>query len=210
MIKIQTVVLTILLLAGGKLMGQDTLSMFNGKTLDGWTETMFEGQGRVRVRDGSIILGVGSDLTGVNWTGDYPLSNYEIHLEAMRVEGSDFFCALTFPVKESFCTLVIGGWNGSVLGLSNIDGYDAVNNFTGDSRNFRNNRWYTIRLRVTDKKIEAWLDGRDKIVDFTIGNYRLSLRSEVVPSIPLGIATWRTEGAIRNVRMVMLPEQETM
>lgn len=187
--------------------GQDTLMLFNGTSLNGWEETLFEGQGKVSVKDGSIILNKGNDLTGVNWTGNYPTSNYEINLQAMRLEGKDFFCALTFPVNASFCTLVIGGWGGSVVGLSNIDGYDAFNNFTGDTRNFSNGRWYKIRLRVTDKKIEAWLDGRDKIVDFTIGNYRLSLRWEVEPSIPLGIATWQTTGAIRDVQLILLANE---
>ncbi|MBN2480365.1 MAG: DUF1080 domain-containing protein [Bacteroidales bacterium] len=187
--------------------GQDTLLLFNGVSLEGWEETYFDGQGKVSVKDGMISLGAGNDLTGITWIRDYPVSNYEIHLEAMRIEGNDFFCGLTFPVKGSFCTLVLGGWGGSVLGLSSIDGYDAYNNFTGDSRTFRNGRWYKIKLRVTDDKIEAWLDESDRIVDFTIGNYRLSLRWEVEPSIPLGIATYKTTGAIRNIQMVLLTEE---
>ncbi|MBN2524707.1 MAG: DUF1080 domain-containing protein [Bacteroidales bacterium] len=184
--------------------GQDTLLLFDGRSLDGWIKTDFDGKGRVSVKNGSIILKEGSDLTGINWTGDYPVSNYEITLETMRQEGKDFFCALTFPVNSSFCTLVVGGWGGSVVGLSNINGYDAYNNFTGVVRHFSNNRWYSIRLRVTDEKIEAWLDGIDKIVDFTIGDYNLSLRWEVEPSKPLGIATYRTTGAVRNIRLVNL------
>jgi hypothetical protein len=184
--------------------GQDTLLIFNGSNMDGWAETEFPGQGKVRVREGSLILGEGDALTGVNYvnTGDLVWDNYEITLEAMRVEGSDFFCGLTIPVKGSFCTLILGGWGGSVTGLSSIDGYDAANNFTGGSWNFENNKWYKVRIRVADDKIEAWLNRTDKIVDFTIGNYRLSLRSEVEMSAPFGIATYRTTGALKNIMLI--------
>jgi hypothetical protein len=184
--------------------GQDTLLIFNENNMDGWVETEFPGQGRVRVKEGSLILGNGDALTGVNYvnTDDLVWDNYEITLEAMRVEGSDFFCGLTIPVKESFCTLILGGWGGSVTGLSCIDGYDAANNFTGSSWNFENNKWYKVRIRVANDKIEAWLNRMDKIVDFTIGNYKLSLRSEVELSAPLGIATYRTTGALKNIRLI--------
>lgn len=183
---------------------QDTTFIFDGTSMDGWIKTEFEGNGRVTVKDSMLILRQGSDLTGVNYIKEVPDDNYEVILEAMRMEGKDFFCGLTFPVQGSYCTLVIGGWGGSVIGLSSIDGHDAVNNFTGDSRSFGNNYWYTIKLRVANDKIEAWLNGIDKIVDFTIGNYSLSLRSEVELSAPFGIATWQTTGAIRNIRLIRL------
>src|SRR5262247_2068084 len=72
-------------------------SLFDGKTLAGWKVTDFAGRGEVNVKDGRIILESGS-MTGVTWTNDLPRMNYEISLDAMRVEGSDFFCGLTFPV----------------------------------------------------------------------------------------------------------------
>ena len=183
---------------------QDTLVIFNGKTLDGWIETDFYGKGKVNVKDGAIILGKGDILTGISYLNidDLVWDNYEVTLEAMRMEGNDFFCGLTFPVKGSFCTLVLGGWGGSVVGLSSIDGYDAANNFTGDTRSFENNKWYNIRLRVSNDKIEAWINPMDKIVDFRIGTYKLSLRSEVEISAPLGIAAYQTVGAIRNIKLI--------
>ena len=36
--------------------------------------------------------------------------DYELRLEAKRVEGGDFFCGLTFPVGKEYCTLILGGW----------------------------------------------------------------------------------------------------
>ena len=52
--------------------------------------------------------------------------DYEVTLEGKRVAGDDFFCTTTFPVGESFCSFVVGGWHGTVVGLSSIDGMDAV------------------------------------------------------------------------------------
>jgi len=55
---------------------------------------------------------------------------------------------------------------------------------------------------VADDKIEVWLGNIDKMVDFKIGNYNLSLRDEVILSSPLGIASYETTGAIRNVKLI--------
>jgi len=144
-------------------------------------------------------------ISGIRWTEDLPVTNYEVYLEARRVEGSDFFCGLTFPVKDSFLTLVLGGWGGSLVGLSCIDGYDAANNSTGTIYRFASGWWYLIRLRVTDKKVEAWIED-EQIVDFTIGDSDLSLRWEVESSIPFGITTYKTTGAIRKIRLHMINE----
>jgi len=181
------------------------ISLFDGKTLTGWYAAEFYRAGNISVKDSAIYIEKGKeDISGINYAGEFPASNYELRLEARRIEGNDFFCGITFPVKNMFCSLIIGGWNGSVLGLSNIDGYDAVNNQTGDSRNFVQGRWYAIRLRVTDNKIEAWLNNSDKIVDFRIDDSYLSVRREVELSIPFGIATWKTTGAIRNIEVELI------
>jgi hypothetical protein len=178
----------------------DSINLFNGKTLEGWDTVDFTGHGAVFVKDSCIIVGEGYGISGIKWKGEFPKSNYEITLDAKRVKGSDFFCAVTFPVMETFNTFVIGGWGGSIVGLSCIDGEDAANNITYDFRKFETDRWYNIRLKVTEKKIEAWID-KDKIVDFTIGNHDLSLRWEAESCKPFGIATWQTTGAWRNIKL---------
>ena len=182
----------------------DTLALFDGKTLAGWKETDFGGNGQVEIKDGQIILHMGT-MTGVTWTNGaiLPRANYEIQLEAMRVEGSDFFCGLTFPIGQEPCSLIIGGWGGGLVGLSSIDGDDAANNNTTRNMVFDNGRWYAIRLRVTPKKIEAWID-KDKVVDVDTEDKKFSVRFEVEPSIPLGIATYATTGALRNIRLKKL------
>jgi hypothetical protein len=195
---------TIVLIAIGNNI-QDDKILFDGVSLDKWQVIDFEGHGNISVADSCIIIGKGELISGIRWTEDFPKTNYEINLYAKRIEGSDFFCGLTFPVKESFLTLVLGGWGGAMVGLSCIDGYDAANNLTGNIFRFASGWWYAIRLRVTDKKIEAWIED-EKIVDFTIENSKLSLRWEVESSIPFGITTYKTTGALRNIRLHMITE----
>jgi hypothetical protein len=147
---------------------------------------------------------MGNDLTGVTWAGPLVRMNYEITLEAMRVSGSDFFCGLTFPVGDKPCSLILGGWGGAVCGLSNIDYYDAANNETTQIVSFEKGKWYRVRLRVTPDKIEAWLDD-EKLVDIETTGRKIDIRSEVDLSKPLGIASWQTTAAIRNIKMRKLP-----
>ena len=176
-------------------------ALFDGKTLTNWQPTKFFGEAAVRVENGQIILEAGSDLTGITWTGrDLPESNYELALQAMRVAGRDFFAGVTFPVGDSFCSLILGGWGGQVVGLSSINGMDASENETSQSVEFESGRWYDIRIRVTAGKIEAWLDNR-QIINTNLKGNEVGVRIEVEQSKPLGVASWRTKAALRDIRL---------
>lgn len=181
------------------------VSLFDGRSLGLWKVSDFSRSGAVKVADGAIRMETGNNMTGITWTGPVATMSYEITLEAMRVEGSDFFCALTFPVGENPCTLVLGGWGGSVCGLSSLDGYDASENATTQVVEFDNGRWYHVRLRVVPGRIQAWLDA-EPLVDVDTTDRRLGIRIEVEASRPLGIATWRTTGAVRSIHLRTLPE----
>ncbi|MCL5282730.1 MAG: DUF1080 domain-containing protein [Planctomycetes bacterium] len=181
------------------------ISLFDGKTLGQWKVTDFGGQGEVSVKDGAIHMATGSYMTGITWTGPVIRMNYEITLEAMRVEGSDFFCGLTFPVGEKPCTLILGGWGGSLCGLSSIDHFDASENSTTRMISFENGKWYRVRLRVVPNRIQAWLNDED-LVDADITDKNIDIRIEVEASKPLGIATWNTAGAVRNIKLKKLPD----
>jgi len=184
------------------------ISLFDGKTLGNWKITDFGGQGDVYVKDGAIYLETGNDMTGVTWDGPVVKTNYEITLEAMRVSGSDFFCGFTFPVKDNCCSLILGGWGGSLCGLSNIDYYDAANNETTQFVSFENGKWYHVRLRVTPNRIQAWLqeEGEEPLVDIDITDRKIDTRAEMDLCQPMGIATWQTAGAIRNIRLRKLKD----
>jgi hypothetical protein len=184
------------------------ISLFDGKTLGHWKKTDFGGQGKVYVKDNCIYLEQGNDMTGVTWSGPLVRTNYEITLEAMRVSGSDFFCGLTFPVNENYCSLILGGWGGSLCGLSNIDYYDAANNETTRFVSFENGKWYHVRLRVEPNRIQAWLqeEGEEPLVDMDITGRKIDTRFEMDLCQPMGIATWQTAGAVRNIRLRKLKE----
>ena len=77
---------------------------------------------------------------------------------------------------------------------------------TYDSYGFSPDRWYRIRLRVTEEKIEAWADD-NKIVDFTIGKHDLSLRWGMEPTVPFGISTYYTKGAVRFIRVNIIADE---
>jgi hypothetical protein len=174
-------------------------SLFDGKSLDGWRTTAFTGGGPVHVENGMLVLGPGKPLAGVTFTGEFPRTDYEVRFEAARREGSDFFASLTFPVGDSFCTWVTGGWGGDIVGLSSIDGWDASDNETRSYYTFETGRWYTFRLQVTAARIMAWIDDR-QIVNVEIGGRAISLRyGEIKLSAPLGFASYNTIGAVRKI-----------
>lgn len=182
--------------------------LFNGKDLDGWKVTKFGGEGEVYVENGDVVITQGVDLSGITSTSKtLPKSNYEIEFEAQRAEGSDFFVGLTFPVKENPCSLILGGWGGGVCGLSSLDGMDASENDTTCYLSFARGKWYKIRLRVTDDRIQAWLD-KDQIVDLETKYHKISIRYEVELSKPLGFATYQTTSRIRKARVRQLPAAE--
>jgi hypothetical protein len=180
--------------------GEGWTDLFDGQSLKSWRVTDFAGHGDVECRAGLLVLNTGDPFTGVNWTNDFPKMNYEVALDAMRVSGSDFFCGLTVPVGDSFCSLIVGGWGGSLLGISSFDGMDASENETARYVNFENGRWYRIRLRITEGRIEGWLD-KDKMIDVTTDK-RVSLRpGEIEMSKPFGLASWETAAALRQIKM---------
>jgi len=186
------------------------LVLFDGKTLDGWAKTDFYGAEKVdvRVEDGRIVMPLGNPLSGVTTTRtDLPKSNYELTYEAMRLEGTDFFAAATFPVGDSFLTLVNGGWGGHITGLSSLDGADASENETARGFSYKNDTWYRFRVRVTDEAIRVVIDDKPMIA-VDLENRHLGTRIETRSSQPLGFATWESAGAVRNVQIRKLTSAE--
>jgi hypothetical protein len=184
------------------------IDMFDGKSLGQWKVSDFYNPGKVSVKDGSIYIEKsdnGGFMQGIKWTGPLVKMNYEITLEAMRVDGSDFFCGLTFPVGEPSCSLILGGWGGTLCGLSSLDNYDASENETTTFVDFKSNQWYHVRLRVTPDRIQAWLDEKP-LVDVDTTDKTIDIRIECVFSLPLGIATYQTTSAIKNIKLKKLDE----
>ena len=181
--------------------------LFDGKTLQGWKTPntgFFTGAGKVYVKDGMIVMEMGETMNGVTWTGDVPRDNYELQYEGSRLQGADFFATVTFPVGKDQCSLVAGGWGGTVVGLSSIDYYDAGDNLTTRFHDFKEKQWYKFRVRVTPAKIEAWI-GDEQLVNQERKDHKIGIRMECELSCPLGFATYCTTGAVRNIRLRKLP-----
>ena len=177
-------------------------SLFDGKTLQGWKILRYGGDGKPRVKNGTLVLPMATNtsMTGVCWIGDsLPTINYEVYYEARRTAGSDIFAGLTFPYMDTFASLIFGGWGGQVNGLSSIDGYDASQNETTRFFSLRNNYWYPVHLRVTTDSIRA-IVGSDTVVDIATAGKYIHLRSDLLDT---GFTLWNyvSAGEIRNLRI---------
>lgn len=179
--------------------------LFDGKSLTDWETVDIGGSGQVELEGGLLIINQGDSLSGVLYkkAAELPVTNYEISLEAKRLQGVDFFCGLTFPVgsAKTCATLICGGWGGSVTGISNIDGIDASNNSTGTYQRYEDDKWYKIRLRVTPENLSVWIND-NQVVDYDIKDRKISLRPGPIESYaPLALSTYNTTAAIKNVRL---------
>jgi hypothetical protein len=176
-------------------------SLFDGKSLTGWKVANFGGEGEVQVEKGMVVMERGNDMTGISYaSGDFPKMNYEVTLEGKKISGNDFFCTTTFPVGETHCSLVVGGWGGGVVGLSSLDDRDASENSSSSYQEFKQDQWYRIRIRVTKDRITAWIDDK-QVVEVETKDRKISIRPECNLCRPFGIATWRTTGAVREIRV---------
>lgn len=181
--------------------GEEWTWLFDGKSLAGWEVTQFGGEGDISVEDDMIVMDFGcADMTGITWQGPVLRMNYEITCLASPLEGADFFCGLTFPYEDSSCSLIVGGWGGSLIGISSFDDMDASNNETTRFINFEEGEWYRIRVRVTDNRIDVWIDD-ELIIESRPDGRKVSVRAEMDLSQPLGIAAWNTKSGLRDIRM---------
>lgn len=182
-------------------------TLFDGKSLKNWKTGDFAGHGEPVVEDGLLFLPAGEGLTGVTWTGDeLPRTNYEIQLVSKRVDGVDFFSGITFPVGDSYASFINGGWGGAVVGISSIDDQDASQNDTTVYEKFEKGKFYTFRLRVEPHRIQAWIND-EQAVDADIKDKKVGVRVDIEQSKPLGIASWQTTGAIKEIKIRTLGEK---
>ncbi len=166
--------------------------------LEHWHVTAFGGEGEVSLRPGEVRLDQGSPLTGITWQGPPPQGAYELEIVAARQQGNDFFAGVTFPIGEQHATLIVGGWGGSLVGLSCIDGLDAARNPTARRMAFRREQPYRIRI-VVDDVVRAWIDGEEMLAVMRAGR-TFGLRAEVTLSAPLGVCAFATQAVITTCR----------
>ena len=87
------------------------------------------------------------------------------------------------------------------------DFYDAGDNITTKFVDFKDKKWYGIRIRVSDARVEAWID-KEQLVDVQREGHKFGTRFEVDLCQPLGVASWCTAGAVRNIRVRQLKPKE--
>jgi hypothetical protein len=182
--------------------------------VDGTVETLdwarfapieFGGEGRITGNANRARLGAGSPLTGLRWAGPpLPTVDYRLAFTATRQQGSDFFCGLTFPVRDSHCTLILGGWGGALVGLSCIDGADASENDTTTHASFVNGQEYRVQLEVSAARITVAIDGR-RVIDAAIAGRSVSLRADVDATRPLAVCSYATVAEIGVLQLTRLP-----
>ena len=186
---------------------------------DGWIamETMaagkwtaIEGATNVEWDQASRILRIGAtnDLNGLRWAGSVPVTPYVVELEARRMSGNDFFCGLTFPVRDgkSSVSLIVGGWGGMLVGISSISGMDASENSTASIHDFENERWYRIRVEVRAERLQAWIDDQQVVDAYTEGEQLFLRRGPIEACAPFGLATWMTQAELRGIQWRKLVE----
>jgi hypothetical protein len=175
-----------------------------------WAPAGIPDEGRTSITANEAVLEPGGPLTGLrygNWQeSGLPVCDYVIHFEATRMDGSDFFAAVTFPVRslDTCATLVIGGWGGGLVGISSIDGQDASENATRGEHRFENGKAYRFRLEVREDELKVWLDDR-LVINTSIKGRTLSLRPGYIEKCaPFGLATYSTTGRIRDLKIESL------
>jgi hypothetical protein len=186
--------------------------LFDGETLANWTTVKLwknkgwkgPGEGnRAYVDGGRVVLEAGASMIGLAWSGgDLPVTDYEVSYETLAVGARP--AGLLFPVGTTHCLLLLGHWDGSVVGFSMVDGHWALGNLTRAQMHFEDDTWYRVRVRVTAEKIQAWIDG-ELIVVLSRDGHAIALAGGRGPLRPLGVEAQAKGGSVRNVRLRRVP-----
>ncbi len=186
--------------------------VFDGKSLKGWKpfiKTKYETGGAVEVKNGAVQLAIGLPYSAVMWEGEFLRSNYEVELKAKRTDGNDIFCGLLFPVGTNYCTMILGGWGNSVVGLSCVNFMIAADNETAVMKSFMENEWYDVKLRVTSEKIEAWVEG-EQLIDLELAEKIITPYFGLEIFAPFGFFTFETSAAVKDIYVKRIAEGEQL
>lgn len=182
------------------------IKLFEGKDFGYWKPLLkapFEIPGLVEIKDGVVSIAPGNSFSGLSWEGDFPLNNYEFSVSARRVSGSDIFCGIAFPSGTNYCSMILGGWGNSVVGLSCVGYAVAAENETASYMQFENKKWYNIRLRVTDEYIKGWIDGK-LVIDLELSEKHISQYPGLEIFEPFGLFTWETGAEVKDMCFIRL------
>jgi hypothetical protein len=189
---------------------QKRWELLSGDLASSWASAGIEGDVGFEIASEELNQPASRPMSGARferWREQkMPVVDYTIEYEAMRVEGTDFFGTVTFPVRslETCASLVVGGWGGALVGISCIDTYDASENTTRSEQKIENGKWYHFRIEVRAEEIKVWMDGRI-VVNTSISGRKVSLRSgDIGKCAPFGFATYLSTGKVRGVLITKL------
>ncbi|HYE21663.1 MAG TPA: hypothetical protein VEA69_24670 [Tepidisphaeraceae bacterium] len=130
---------------------------------------------------------------------------YDFTVEFTRT-GGDSCVVQMFTVNKHPCSLVLGGWSGTVSGFQHIGGKTAQQNPTAYTRlDWRPNVRYTATVKVRRGRIEAWVDGKRIAAHFTTGA-DLSNKDRPTGASPLGIGSETSPTTFHKVTLTPITE----
>lgn len=165
--RLAALVLAAIVAHGGAALADDEgwISLFDGKTLDGWTAS--EAPGTFSVKDGAIVVhGPRSHLYYTGPVGNHDFRNFEWRAEVMTTPGSNSGMYFHTEYQER-------GWpqkgyevqvNNSHTDPKRTGGlYDVQDNYEAPARD---NEWFTQHIIVNGRRIIVKVNDR-VIVDYT-------------------------------------------
>ncbi|NQT87610.1 protein kinase, partial [bacterium] len=181
------------------------VSLFNGTSLAGWTVVKFGPDtpktAKVGVRRSVLFLDKGDPRTAVGWTRKFPTENYEFAFEFARFSGDKDFMYVNFPVGAAQFRLWFRGWD-YITTLAGMG--DTVAKKLGRHLSYKNEQWYSVRIRVIGKHVEAWIDKR-QILGFDTTSH--TQRGYDFGANPV-IAAYKSRVALRKMRARRLGSSE--
>lgn len=187
-------------------------SLFDGKTLDGWTTTggRYDGRAVWTVEDGAIVGRVGEGRAGGLLYTDRAWHSFDVACDT-RIDwpfDSGIFVRMSPRGKGAQMTL---DWRpGGEIGGVYSDGWLQHNPDGADA--FRMDTWNRIRVRCTGKdlRLEFWLNG-EKLTDYQLppGSKGFTDTGLIGVQVHGGLEPEDHAVRFRDVRMRELPVFDT-
>ena len=164
------------------------ISLFDGKTLDGWTDA---GKANWRVEDGAITVNEGE--IGLLIHKD-TYKNFELELEFKAAKGAN--SGIFLNTKKKVTDEAVDCYEVNIAGPENSYPTGSIVKFVKYTDAGETDAWRKYEMKVIDGHIVVKLDGK-KIIDFT---------TEKSPPGPwLGLQKNDGLVAFRNIKVRKLP-----
>ncbi|WP_370477279.1 family 16 glycoside hydrolase [Tamlana flava] len=136
--------------------------------------------------------------------GETSWRDYEITLQAKKTGGNEGFLIMFRANGDNFYWLNIGGWGNTQhaieKGTAGGGRWGVLNGLVSPG-SIASNIWYDIRIRCEGNHFQIWFDG-NLLFDFVDNSAHLSGQ--------LGIGTWVTTTAFRNIVVTEIPSYTTL